>query len=68
MAFSKGARICIGTNLAHAEMFLALAAVVRYDMELFETDLADVKFRHDYYVAYPRLGSEGVRARIKGGG
>ena len=66
MAFNKGGRNCIGINLAHAEMFLALAAVTRYDMELFETDLSNVQFRHDFHVAYPRLDSKGVRAVMRG--
>lgn len=59
MAFNKGGRNCVSVNLAHAEMFLALAAVARYDMELFRTDISNVEFRHDYHVAYPKLGSKG---------
>ena len=66
MAFNKGDRNCIGINLAHAEMFLALAALTRYDMELFETDLSDVQLRHDFHVAYARLDSKGVRAMVRG--
>lgn len=66
MAFNKGGRNCVGINLAHAEMFLALAAVARYDMELFGTGLEDVEFRHDYHVAYPKLGSKGIRASVLG--
>ena len=66
MAFNKGDRNCIGINLAHAEMFLAIAAMARYDMELFETDLADVQFKHDFHVAYPKLESKGVRAIVRG--
>ncbi|MCJ1313305.1 hypothetical protein MMC25_006982 [Agyrium rufum] len=66
MAFSKGERNCIVIHLAHAEMFLALAAMARYNMELFETDERDVRFQHDYHVAYPRLDSKGVRAVVRG--
>ena len=66
MAFSKGGRNCVGINLAHAETFLALAAVASYDMDLFQTDISDVEFRHDYHVAYPKLGSKGVRALVRG--
>ena len=66
MAFNKGGRNCVGINLAHAEMFLALAAVASYDMDLFQTDISDVEFRHDYHVAYPKLGSKGVRALVRG--
>ena len=35
-------------------------------MELFETNLSDVEFRHDYQVAYPKLDSKGVRVVVKG--
>jgi len=66
MAFNKGGRNCIGINLAHAEMFLAIAAVARYDMKLFETDIDDVQFKYDFHVAYPRLDSKGVRAMVGG--
>ena len=53
-------------NLAQAELCLAVAAVAKYDMELFETDERDVRFRYDYHVAHPRLDSKGVRARVVG--
>lgn len=66
MAFNKGGRNCIGINLAHAELFLAIAAMARYDLELFETDISDVEFQHDYQVAYPKLDSKGVRALVRG--
>ena len=66
MAFNKGGRKCIGIELAHAELYLALAAVVReFDMELYETDVGDVEFRYDYQVAQPRMGSKGVRAMVR---
>ena len=67
MAFGyKGPRMCLGMHLAEAEMRLAIAAVAGLDMELFETDLGDVEYRHDFQVAHGRLGSEGVRAVVKG--
>ncbi|MCJ1267522.1 hypothetical protein MMC22_007407 [Lobaria immixta] len=66
MAFNKGGRNCIGVNLAHAELFLAIAAVARYDMKLFNTDISDVEFQHEYHVAYPKLDSKGVRAVVQG--
>ena len=64
MAFNKGGRNCIGINLAHAELFLVIAAVARYDLELFETAKSDVKFQHDYHIAYPKLDTKGVRAVV----
>lgn len=65
MAFNKGGRNCIGINLAHAELFLVIAAVARYELELFETDESDVEFQHDYQIAYPKLNTKGVRALVK---
>ena len=65
MAFNKGGRNCIGINLAHAELFLVIAAVARYELKLFETDRSDVDFQHDYHVAYPKLDSKGIRAIVE---
>ena len=66
MAFNKGGRKCLGIELARAEMYLATAAIARrFDMTLFETDVDDVAFLHDYHVALPRLDSKGVRAIVK---
>jgi cytochrome P450 len=62
MAFSKGGRRCLGIELARAELYLVIAALVRrFDMTLFETDADDVAFLHDYQVAMPKMGSRGVR-------
>jgi hypothetical protein len=35
-------------------------------MELFEPDISDVEFQHDYQVAYPKLDFKGVRASVRG--
>ena len=64
--FGRGARRCLGIELAAAELYLAIAALARYDMKLFETDISDVEFRHDFQVAHPKLDSKGIRAIIKG--
>lgn len=66
MAFSKGPRACIGMYLANAEMALAIAAMARWDLKLFETDEMDVTFLHDYHIATPRLDSQGVRVKVIG--
>ena len=66
MAFNRGSRKCIGINLAHAELFLAVAAMARWEMELWETGDEDVAFKHDYQVATPKLDSKGVRVLVKG--
>ena len=56
--------MCIGMNLANAELSLAVAEMAKWDMSLAETVEADVKFLHDYHVATPRLDSVGARARV----
>lgn len=62
MAFNKGARKCLGIELAQAEVYLATAALVRrFDMTLWETDRSDVDFQHAYQIAMPKLDSKGVR-------
>ncbi|KAL9003590.1 MAG: hypothetical protein Q9188_003556 [Gyalolechia gomerana] len=66
--FGKGARRCLGMELANAEVFLTVARMVMggYELELFETWEEDVVFRHDFQVAHPWLGSKGVRVLVKG--
>lgn len=65
-AFGRGGRICLGIEMAYAELYLLTAALVRqFDMELWETEEKDVAaFFHDYQVAMPELGSQGLRARV----
>ena len=62
--FGRGARRCLGMNLANAELLLCISQVAGYDMELFETGLEDVEFRHDFQVAHPRLDSKGIRVVV----
>ncbi|KAF1810551.1 cytochrome protein [Eremomyces bilateralis CBS 781.70] len=65
--FGKGSRICLGLNLAYAEMFLTLASVFRrFDLELHETTIDDVKITRDAFVAAPKDGSKGVRGTVRG--
>ena len=63
---SKGARNCLGLNLAKSEIFLTLAAIFRrFDLELFETDRSDADMAHDFFVPYVKEGSKGIRVRVK---
>jgi len=65
VAFGKGTRNCIGLNLGRAEVYMTLAHLVSsFDMELFMTDVSDVRMERDWYVPQPRLGSVGVQARV----
>lgn len=66
--FSKGSRVCLGKNLAYADMYIMLAVLFRPgvpQMRLYETDESDVKFECDFGVSSPRLGSKGVRVVVE---
>lgn len=65
-AFGRGARKCLGMNLANAEMQLAVAMLAQFEMDLFETGVEDVLIQHEYQIAFPRLDSKGIRAKISG--
>jgi cytochrome P450 len=65
VAFGKGTRNCIGLNLGSAEIYITLAhVIINFEMELFETDISDIKMVRDWYVPQPKLNSIGIQARI----
>lgn len=63
--FGKGSRQCVGMRLAYAEMYLAIASVVRRfsdQVKLFDTEFErDVEYVHDYFIPAPSFESRGVR-------
>ncbi|KAI6352175.1 hypothetical protein MCOR25_009508 [Pyricularia grisea] len=66
VAFSRGPRMCLGMNLARAELFIGLAVVVRrLRMELFETTEEAVVVGADYFVPFPPAGAEWVKVLVK---
>jgi cytochrome P450 len=78
LSFSKGSRICIGINLAYAELYLALARIfraygskdVRMEddvgyLELYETTVNDVELTKDVFIPVGRDGSKGVRITVE---
>ncbi|EOD49440.1 putative cytochrome p450 protein [Neofusicoccum parvum UCRNP2] len=68
LSFSKGNRQCLGMNLAYAEMHIALVTVLRRlgdRMELFETDIDDIRVQRDFFVPKTKVGTKGVRVLIK---
>ncbi|KAK1987725.1 cytochrome P450 [Colletotrichum cereale] len=65
VSFGKGSRQCLGINLAYAELYIAVATIVRrFDWEIFETTTDDVVCKHDFFVAVADLGSKGIRAKM----
>ncbi|KIW01741.1 uncharacterized protein PV09_06917 [Verruconis gallopava] len=67
LTFSRGTRNCLGMNLAYAELYMCLAAIVLHigdQMELFETDLRDVTPEYETFAMRPYKGSQGIRVVI----
>lgn len=66
VSFGKGTRSCLGITLAYAEMCIAMATVFRRcGFELFETNREAVDCWKDMFVAHPKSGTLGVRARVQ---
>ncbi|KAH7136336.1 cytochrome P450 [Dactylonectria macrodidyma] len=77
--FSKGARQCLGMNLAYQELQTFTAGIFRkygiYDdtlmqqngptLELYDTKIEDVRMHADYVTPGLRPGSQGVRLKIR---
>ena len=65
VAFGKGPRMCLGMNLANAELYIGLATFFRnIDATLFETDRDAVDVAHDYFLPRPKHGTKGVRVTV----
>ncbi|KAF2681567.1 cytochrome P450 CYP682H1 [Lentithecium fluviatile CBS 122367] len=76
MGFSRGARNCIGMTLARREMAMTLASIfLRYDvyqgqkgatLELYDTERTrDIDADSDYIIPVPKMGSMGLRVKIR---
>ncbi len=59
--------MCLGMQLAYAEIFLALATLMRrFEWRLAEgVEIADVQAKRDYITPVPRDGSRGVRVFVQ---
>jgi cytochrome P450 len=65
VAFSRGARGCIGINLAYAELYPAVAALFsRLELSLYKTSGRDVEFASDGFISYRPKDSQGVRVQV----
>ncbi|CAK7200919.1 hypothetical protein SEUCBS139899_003619 [Sporothrix eucalyptigena] len=81
MTFSRGARQCIGINLAYQELQTFTAGLFRkyspYDpslkkqkgptLELYNTTIKDIELHADYVTAHAYPGSQGLQVRIREG-
>ena len=59
--------MCIGLNLAMAELYLMLGAVFnRFELELYDTNKErDIDSTRDYFIGEPSKHSQGVRVKVK---
>lgn len=67
VSFQKGKRACLGMNLAYAEIYLAVAALVsRFDLKLVDFDRRrDLDTVRDCFVGLPSKESRGLRVIMK---
>ena len=65
-AFSRGSRACLGMNIAYAEVYIALAYVLRsFEMEIYETvKERDVETTNDCFIGMTNLKSVGIRVKV----
>ncbi|KAH7304201.1 cytochrome P450 [Stachybotrys elegans] len=64
MSFSKGARQCIGMNLAFCELYLVTAIMalrILPHLKLHDTVYEDIKYDWDALTPQPKKGARGVR-------
>jgi hypothetical protein len=53
--------------LAYAELLYAVAMVFRrFELEIYETEYEDIAVKHDYFIAMPKVGARGLRAKVVG--
>ncbi|KAL3441784.1 cytochrome P450 [Aspergillus insuetus] len=66
-SFTKGSRACLGINLAYAEMYMALAHLVRrVDLEIDNTRPEDLEVKREFFVGYTEHDEPRVGARVVG--
>ena len=66
LPYNRGSRMCLGMNLADAELRMTLAAIFqRFDLALYETTRSDATVVHDYIAGSPRADSKGIRVVVQ---
>ncbi|RYC56143.1 hypothetical protein CHU98_g10064 [Xylaria longipes] len=65
LAFGRGSRMCLGINLAHAELYIAIASLFRQrEFALYDTVRErDVDFTRDFFVGETSASAKGVRIK-----
>ncbi|KAI0483788.1 cytochrome P450 [Xylaria cf. heliscus] len=65
VAFSRGSRMCLGLNLANAELYIAIASLFRRrEFDLHNTVRErDVDFTRDFFVGETSASGKGVRVK-----
>ncbi|KAL8726092.1 MAG: hypothetical protein Q9166_006929 [cf. Caloplaca sp. 2 TL-2023] len=66
LPFNKGPRMCLGLNLAYANIYHNISALImRFDLELVDTlRERDVDMVRDHFVMKPTRGSKGVTVKV----
>ncbi|KAL5115780.1 hypothetical protein ACEQ8H_006275 [Pleosporales sp. CAS-2024a] len=67
MPFGRGSRMCVGLNLALAELYLILGTLfAEFDFDLFETTKErDIDIARDCFIGEPCWQSKGVRVKLR---
>lgn len=53
--------------MTYVELYLAIATLARrFDMELYECSIEDMRFVRDIGLGYPEKGNLTIRARVNG--
>jgi cytochrome P450 len=65
-SFGEGTRICLGINLAYAEITMVLATLFRrFEFDLFETSYEDVRIVREVLAPDPSPKSKGIRVLVR---
>jgi cytochrome P450 len=67
MPFGRGSRMCVGLNLALAELYLILGTLFkRFEFDLFETTKErDIDIVRDCFIGEPSTQSQGMRVKVR---
>ena len=65
--FGKGTRLCVGMNLAWAELYLTIAVLIPgVEMELVDTTNYDATIVEEYFIGCLPRDSKGIQVRVTG--